>query len=582
MGVSYDRWLRRAPNTLGDVVSGHVVRWGIVGCCALLSLGAAACSDSDTTGFEPVGGAGGGGAAGGSGGQAGATPFAIDPNRVLADVAYLASPDLLGRASGTAGNSAALDYVEALFSELGLQPAGDAGTYRQAFGVAGWGIRAPMAVSIGGSALTAGTDYLSLQYGGTSIVTAEIVFVGYGMTIPAFDPAQYAGCPIAPTGYDDYGGVDLTGKIALVLRHGPNDAQAIDDNCPANSACLYSPCLWDLGYKAANAATHGAAAMIVVEDYDHPAEELASGTLGAPYYIANLAALFMSRTPLEAAIADLPTWAAAIDSTIQPTSHATGVSASLDVQAGLTMLETANLLGVVPGTDPIIGSEVVVVSGHIDHLGKDLGTGQIFLGADDNASGTAVTMELARALALGDVAPARTVLFAAWNGEEEGLIGSCFYVDNPTLPIAQVKAMFSLDMVGAGNESGVDVYNGTLSSDAWLMDVITGASADDALSYDVNPMDPLDLSDHVCFQQAGAPAVMIVTSAFEDHAYLHTPEDTIDHVSTANLEVATRVTWAAVRTLAMGQEGIYTQGFRATGPNGPTHWRGHHPWPRSR
>jgi Zn-dependent M28 family amino/carboxypeptidase len=256
------------------------------------------------------------------------------------------------------------------------------------------------------------------------------------------------------------------------------------------------------------------------------------------------------------------------------------VTASVDVNAAVVPLETANLLGALPGTDPTLGEEIVMVGGHIDHLGEDVGSGQLFLGADDNASGTAVTMELARAMVLGDTVPARTLLFAAWNGEEAGLIGSCFYVSEPTVSLSDIMVMFSLDMVGGGDGSGVDVYGGTQSSYGWLMDVIEGATAADGLTFDVDPVAPLDASDHACFAQAGRPAVMLSTAG--THGYYHTPADTIDNVTVEDLEAALRISWATLRTLATGEEAAFTQGFRAEPAVAPPTWRGSHRLLRTR
>jgi Zn-dependent M28 family amino/carboxypeptidase len=113
------------------------------------------------------------------------------------------------------------------------------------------------------------------------------------------------------------------------------------------------------------------------------------------------------------------------------------------------------VIGVLPGTDQELSEEVVVIGAHVDHLGKDPVSGGIYYGADDNASGTAVVMELARAFVLGGHKTARTVVFAAWNAEELGLIGSCEHVENPSFPISQTVAAWSIDMVGAGDGSGL-------------------------------------------------------------------------------------------------------------------------------
>ena len=132
---------------------------------------------------------------------------------------------------------------------------------------------------------------------------------------------------------------------------------------------------------------------------------------------------------------NLEDWADAIDATYEPNAQATGVNASINVSATAVEVEVHNIIGVVPGTDPDIGHEVVLVGGHIDHEGMDQLTGDIYNGADDNASGTSVVLEMARMMDECELVPARTVLLAAWNAEEMGLIGSYYYTSNPTYPL---------------------------------------------------------------------------------------------------------------------------------------------------
>jgi len=508
-------------------------------------------------------------------------PFELDEDRIFEDVAWLAHDDRAGRAPGTPGNEASLDYVEALYAELGLTPAGDGGTYRQAFEFDHWELTAPSSLTVDGVVYTPGDQFITMSYSGSASAVAEVVFVGYGLTVPPFDPATYPNCPLDPAGYDDYAGVDVTGRVALILRHGPGDDLDVYDHCPANAACVSSPCLWNFGYKTANAQLHGAVAALIVQDFRHAAADIINGDIGVDYHQPDVAGMFLHRGPVEAALPDLQNWANTIDASGIPQSVETGIFAEIGVQSALATIQTENLIALVQGTDPQLADEVVVVSSHLDHIGVDATTGAINNGADDNASGTAVVMELARGVAHPDFGPARTVLFAAWNAEELGLIGSCYFVQNPTVNLTDITAMFSVDMVGAGNATGVHAWNGNLPGYTWLMDVMQGSVDARNWNYSVTPMDPLDLSDHVCFADAGVDAVLI--DSLGTHGFYHTPDDDIDHVTAADLGVAAAVMWATLETLALGLEDQYiTSPKPSEAPSGSPRPVASHPYHRDR
>jgi Zn-dependent M28 family amino/carboxypeptidase len=168
------------------------------------------------------------------------------------------------------------------------------------------------------------------------------------------------------------------------------------------------------------------------------------------------------------------------------------------------------------------------------------------------------------------LAPARTLVFALFNAEEAGLIGSATYVDDPPYPLDQIAAMFSLDMVGAGDGTGLILYGTTKSRLAWLADLMEGASAEAGLPYAVVRADALDLSDHVYFYYAGVPAVFGFTIG--DHDGYHTPADTIDHIRLEDLTASSAMMWATLVPLALGTEADYLGKrafFRAAETLGP-------------
>ena len=481
-------------------------------------------------------------------------PETLDPQRIFDDVAYLASDELEGRAPGSEGNEMALEYVEGVFDDYGLVQAGQEQTFRQYFPLEQWSELAPPSLVLGGVGLVAGTDFIVFQYSGSGQVSGEVVFAGYGMTVPPFDVAQYPDCPLDPAGYDDYAGLDLTDKVALVVRHGPQDDETIHDECPANEAALGLPALWNFGYKAANARLHGASAMLLINHYGNPAEA-PEGYLGGNYYQDDFPALGIHRSPVETWLPELPAWVSQIDLALAPNGRPTGLQASLDVDAAIEILDVPNVVAALPGADPDIGSEVIVVGAHLDHVGMDLGSGEVFNGADDNASGTAVMLELARMLGHSGYEPARTVVFAGWNAEELGLVGSCYYVGDPAFPMEDVILAISVDMVGAGDGTGLNLFGSMVPEDAWFAELMAASATDQGLAYDVLPGPPTFNSDHACFSFAGTTGVMALTLG--PHSDYHTPADTIDGILIEDLEAAARLVWAALEPLARGEEGAY-------------------------
>ncbi len=486
----------------------------------------------------------------------------IDPSRIMADVEVLASDAYAGRAPGTPGGDMALDYVEALFDSLDLVPAGDDGGYRQQFSYGEWAQTDPTTLTLADSVLTDGSDHIMLENSGSGTVSAEVVFVGYGLTVPAYSRADYPACPIAESGYDDYAGIDVTGKVVLLLRHGPGDDEAIHSSCPASNAASGPPVLWNFGYKAANARAHGAAAMLLVQDYRHNGDAF-TGTISTEYIDSDFPAVTVDRDVVETQVTQLESWANVIDAATSPDSHATGVEVSLSTHAATVGQTSFNLLAVIPGTDPVIGDEVIIIGGHLDHLGSD--GADIFNGADDNASGTAVVMELARVAVDTGLEPARTVMFAAFNAEELGLYGSCHLAQNLGFATDKVVAMISVDMVGAGDGSGLELFGAGDATDAWLAELMQATAAEIALPYTTAVAEELLASDHACFVWAGVSAVLASTPG--PHAYYHTPEDTAATILSEDLEASASLLWVTLKALANGVESTYLTGNnRAVAP----------------
>ena len=211
-----------------------------------------------------------------------------------------------------------------------------------------------------------------------------------------------------------------------------------------------------------------------------------------------------------------------------------------------------NVLGKIVGVDARLGKEVIVVGAHIDHLGVNR-DGTINYGADDNASGSAIVIELARMFDRCDVRPKRTILFAEFNAEEMGIIGSRFYVDNPTLPIADTIAMYNFDMVGSGDGTGVLLFGGNDPANRWMTDLMISAAKLDKLTHVIQVVPQKLASDHAPFVAKGIP----ITWGFsrpDPHPGYHLPGDNIGTIKLQTLKAVSELFWASLRRLAMGEE----------------------------
>jgi hypothetical protein len=445
-----------------------------------------------------------------------------------------------GRAAGTPGADRAAAYLVAEFQRLGLRPAGDAGGFLQRFEVL-TGVRlAPDATievtAAGGAprAFAAGTAFLPFTFSMDGDVTSEAAFAGYGITAP-------------PIAYDDYAGLDVRGKVVLVMTGEPRETDAQGPFRPAEHF-HYT----ELRHKVLNAREHGAAAVIVVENPGR-GDRLAAlrGTTPSWGIVAISARREVADAVLIPAGLDLTGLRDQIERGAAPASR---LLPGVQVRVRSTLLRdrgaTANVVGILPGSDPALAAEVVVVGAHYDHLGRgspfslapDRGDA-IHPGADDNASGTAALLGLAETLTRSG-AGRRSVVFVAFSAEELGLLGSTHYVGQPAVPLERTVAMVNLDSVGRLRDGrlhvmGVDTGQGLR---ALIEQAGQGLAAPLALRGDgVGP------SDHTAFLNRGRPVVFFFAGP---HADYHRPSDTWDRIDADGLRTVTTVAYRVVRALA--------------------------------
>ncbi len=236
----------------------------------------------------------------------------------------------------------------------------------------------------------------------------------------------------------------------------------------------------------------------------------------------------------------------------RPGPAATGIRVRIRVTLDREERRAANVIGLLPGRDPAMASEAVVLGAHYDHLGRQGGV--VHPGADDNASGTAVVLGLARAFAAAGGAP-RTLVFALFAGEEIGLLGSAHYARHPVLPMDRTVAMLNFDMVGRMRNNRLDV--GGVESGIGLRALVTAAATAGAAKTDLVLNDaPFGPSDHASFYSAGVPVLFFHTGSHDDY---HRPGDTADKINARGMAEVAGIGARVAERLARESRTVYVK-----------------------
>jgi hypothetical protein len=366
-----------------------------------------------------------------------------------------------------------------------------------------------------------------------------VVFAGYGISAPALD-------------YDDYAGVDVHGAAVLVFTHEP---QENDGASPFEGRAL-TPGAAILA-KAQTAAARGARALLVVEDPSHAVDRAMRASWWNDPQAEEMAipVLRVSRDAARRiAPIDLDDAARRIDRSLRPQSRALPGAAMTYVERRARLhARVRNVVGRLRGSDPALAGETVVIGGHYDHLGTGgrfssapEATGEVHNGADDNASGVAAVIEMARAAARSRSRFPRTLVFAAFAGEEIGLRGSTEYVANAAMPVARTRAMVNLDMIGRANGR---VLVGLFGGAAWmdgLRDRMKPWTRLTLLDFSAGGYQP-GQSDDAAFGRAGVPAVAFFTGF---HADYHRPADDWQKIDAEGAAAIANLALALVEHLA--------------------------------
>jgi len=449
-----------------------------------------------------------------------ARPAVVAPGEaeLRATVEALTGPGMDGRRSGTPGGDLAAERIAGWLRAAGLHPGGERESFFQPFSVGRVSrVAAGTALAIDGRMLDLRREWM--PHGGSQqeAVSGEIVFVGYGVSAPE-------------VGYDDWAGVDVRDRVALALSGTPPFLAGV------RSSRLE---------KLIAARRGGAHALLIVSDplptlaATAAAVRIVSGSVTPAAADALLAPTGTTLAGLSAAIAERRA----------PASFVARAAGRVELRVALESTDrmAANVIGVLPGTDPALADEALVLGAHYDHLGVTGGT--VFPGADDNASGSAVVVGLARAFAAGP--RERTLVFTLFSGEEIGLVGSGHYVRQPTIPLGRTVAMLNFDMVGRLRDGTLTVSG--VESGRGLRDAVREATNAAGVSASLRDS-PYGPSDHSPFYGAGAPVLFFHTGGHPDY---HRPGDTADKIDAAGMARVAALGARLVERLAAGPRPAY-------------------------
>lgn len=443
-------------------------------------------------------------------------PAAVE--RYRGHVEFLAAPEMRGRGAGMPELDRAAEYIAQAFREAGLAPAGDGESYFQPFEVttgARMGQRNSLRVerNRGPSELELGEDFLPINFSASGEVEGEVVFAGYGATAEEFD-------------YDDYARVDVQDKIVLLLRYEPDHFRADNGARRGRRYTRHS----HLIAKAIQARNRGAKAVLLANGRSGSGRGdrlIRFGSVSGPSDAGIPMVHVKNRVAegwLRGSGRSLRLLQRDIGASRQPQSFALASSLrlklSVDVEHERAVVK--NVAGYLPGeTD-----DYLVVGAHYDHLG--LGSqsslapskvGEVHPGADDNASGVAAILELARGYAARAEPLRRGLLFLAFAGEEIGLLGSSHWVDHPTLPLERAVAMFNFDMVGRIENR--KLYVGGLGTSEPLKAMVERAAEAHSLRVDAS-RSAASSSDHTSFAAKKIPVLFFFSGLHSDY---HKPGD---------------------------------------------------------
>ena len=442
----------------------------------------------------------------------------ISSDEIMEYVHELCKEEYNGRLAGTGEYMKCAFWCAEQLCDFGLEPAGDDGSYLQHF-------RMPTTSLIDCRLKKVGNEqeyvfprdfYPGMNSDSGKVENAEVVYAGYGITAPEY-------------GYDDYEGIDVKGKIVIIERGLP-----YRDKDEKKRFDLYMRYASE-SYKLPQALKKGAAAVLLVGKLAHTGIAFSKGMIYThvdPSMVDELVTKAgYTRDGLKKQISEKQ----------KPCSFNTGCRLNMDVVTRhYPYATTCNVIGVIKGVDT---TSSIVLGAHLDHLGNN---GLIFPGALDNASGVALQLAVAKALAASGIKPEKNIVFAFFGAEERGIKGAIHYLNHPTFPLDKTMCMLNIDMVGNGN--GLSVWGAesfpavakifAQVNDRWLHREFEVTPYERAVSY--------SQADGDEFSKRGIPALYIATTEELKPMYYHDPRDRAETLTPEIMEDAARMLFLAL------------------------------------
>jgi len=453
----------------------------------------------------------------------------ISSHELLDYVSELASDKYGGRLTGTAGYDSAASWLIRHFKDWGIKGKAPAGGYLQHFDIPYTrvypGCKVTMHLPQGDKEILKHYDYVEeFIPGATSdsgTVKAEVVYAGYGITAPEL-------------GYDDYQDVDVDGKIVMLEREAP-----LNPNRDTALFKKWKPYSFHQ-YKLKNALRHGAAGMLY--NYGpivNPNNAFEQGFVYSHVGDTVVRDVFAGTGHTHQEVVG------SIRKNLEPFSFSTGKKFTITNHTKhFPDGRGSNVIGYIEGSDPQLKDEVIIVGAHLDHLGR---CWELIPGANDNASGVAVMMSVARALAQYEIPMKRSVMFLALGAEEQGIFGSKVYLDNPSYPPEKTSAMLNIDGVGVGNKIGVTAGENHPGLYAFIE-----KANDQYIHRHLNPSTFLNNTrprlDAARFMKAGIPILSFY--AYGAPSVYHQPGDDVDKITPEIMEETAQLLFMSLIEMA--------------------------------
>lgn len=471
----------------------------------------------------------------------------ISATELKKHVSYLASDALQGRKTGMPGDSLAAEYEHKVLTQEGLIPL--FGNGFQHFRVTDKIIYGPNNIlELHGSTLKLDADFAPFAFSENASFAGEVVFCGYGFDISE-DSLKW----------NDYSGMDVKGKIVMILRADPE----IDKL--KSSFIKYSR---DRD-KVLQARDMGASAVLLVSgkifDPEDKFEPLAKGeqSVGIPAFRISRT---VANSILEAKKLNIDDLEQKLNEQRSPDIFNTGVSLSGKSDVMQTTIPTRNVVMMIPGSDPVLKNQFVVIGAHFDHLGwGGPGSGSrvpdavaIHYGADDNASGSAMILELAKKLEAHPESHRRSIAVLGFSGEEMGLLGSKNFVNSNDFDLKKVDAMVNLDMVGRLTDSTKLQIGGVGTAEPFKKIIYNSCDTTKLkLALSEEGYGP---SDHASFYSKDVPVLFLTSGAHLDY---HTPADTWNKINYKGMVEIADVAYRIICNLANSDTKL---AFQEAGP----------------